>query len=110
MNNDRTLKLVRLCMDYRTPEPEALAALRALRNEQLDWHGIAVSLAQTVVRRPEPRRLRSADIMPFGKYKGDTISMIAEDDPEYLEWVLRTCTRLSLRLRDQINQALNYKP
>jgi len=109
MNDDRTLKLMRLCLDYRTPEAEAVAALRAMRNEKRDWHEIAGSLAPTLVRQAEPNRLRNSSIMPFGQYKGDTISMIAADDPEYLLWVLRTCTRMNVRLREQINQALNSR-
>ena len=108
MNNTKptnlTLKLVRLCLDYRTPEHEAVAALRALRNERLAWHDVALSLAVSI--KPQEKRLPPTNVMPFGKYKGHTITLIANDDPGYLRWVLENCRKISLPLRNQILQAL----
>jgi len=32
-----------------------------------------------------------AMIMPFGKYRGRRLGNIAEDDPEYLTWLVTQC-------------------
>ncbi len=45
-------------------------------------------------------------VMPFGKYKGDTLSQIADDDPDYLQWLLDNADNLSSSIREKIESAL----
>lgn len=44
----------------------------------------------------------------FGKYKGETVSEVAQKDPSYLEWFLAQGVR-NLRLRTAIVEALCKK-
>ena len=42
-----------------------------------------------MIRIPLPDLILGHDVMTFGKYKGQTIDTIAEQDPGYLLWCLR---------------------
>jgi len=44
--------------------------------------------------------------MPFGKYKGQSLLSIAEEDPQYLTWILKN-TDITAELEMSIGEALH---
>ena len=40
----------------------------------------------TFVGLSTPTTLFLESLMPFGKYKGETVEMVIETDPDYLDW------------------------
>jgi hypothetical protein len=47
-------------------------------------------------------------VMPFGKYKGETLGDIALNDARYLDWLLSNATHLKWWLREGIESVLNH--
>ncbi len=104
MDPERLVKLARVALDFRTVEPEAFAALRAIRAQEADWCQVTTAIAESLAVAP---RVNGSERMPFGKYKGTRLAEIAEDDPDYLVWVLSNCANIRPRLREQITRALS---
>jgi hypothetical protein len=46
-------------------------------------------------------------VMPFGKYRGELLSDIADNDRDYLCWVLRNCRNIGASLKRQIQAAVD---
>lgn len=69
--------------------------------------------AEEILATPEPyqrrRYRRPSGIpreMPFGKYKGHALEVIARNDPSYLFWVLANVQWLDPVLREEIKKRL----
>lgn len=110
MEPAKIAKLARVALDYRTPEPEAQAALRFIRAQEADWVTVTTAIALTAgisASQTRPPDSFQDPVMPFGKYKGRKLSRIASSDPDYLCWVLEACTRIQPRLREQIRLAVD---
>jgi uncharacterized protein (DUF3820 family) len=41
-------------------------------------------------------------ILPFGKYKGETVDDIFKKDPQYLLWAISSTRKLQLSLEDKV--------
>jgi hypothetical protein len=103
--NPQAEKILRLALDTAATDGEAESAACALvRN----WRKAGVTAEDIIGVRLPPRLPPKA--MPFGQYRGLSIATIADDDPEYLRWVLSTCTRLRPGLRRAIEAALGCRP
>ncbi|MHC1763108.1 MAG: hypothetical protein AB9869_02215 [Verrucomicrobiia bacterium] len=95
-------KLFRLAMDPRTPEGEAIAALRCMRSQaHTDWLAVAKAvIAEHPITGSET--ITWDDLrMQFGQHKGCTLSWIAQHNYSYLHW-LATEARIGAYLRQQI--------
>jgi hypothetical protein len=90
--NDRIVKCLRLALDDGASEGEAqAAACRAIT--LMRKAGITVeSLVQSTIYRyrmpPDSMRL------PFGKYRGESLSYVVAHDPRYLRWLLSNASSL----------------
>ena len=86
----RVASMIWMAIDPRTPEPEAVAAISAIRrmNVSIDElklaRGNAASRVEVVERVPE----FTDPEMVFGKWKGRRLSQIAMAAPGYLHWLL----------------------
>jgi exodeoxyribonuclease X len=49
----------------------------------------------------------SAEVMPFGKYRGQAIADVAKRDPGYLRWMLKTIPDLKPALRDALQKQVH---
>ena len=50
-----------------------------------------------------------ARVMPFGKYKGERVDAVADDDPGYLRWALNELDDRWPGLYDYIREALRRR-
>jgi uncharacterized protein (DUF3820 family) len=111
LSPDKVGKLCRVAFDHRTPEGEAVAALRAIRTGQLDWHEVMSAIVQStgnaLPKTARPSSRFRDPLMPFGKYRGELLSDIAENDRDYLLWVLAKCRNIGSTLRRQIQAAVD---
>jgi hypothetical protein len=99
--NPQAEKILRLALDTAATDGEAeSAAVMLIRN----WRASGVT-AEDILGQTTSARL-PAKVMPFGQYKGASIAAIEREDPEYLQWVLATCTRRRQGLRRAIEAAL----
>lgn len=58
-----------------------------------------------LVERCQPAKVAD-DVLPFGKYRGQSIAAIARKDPGYLRWVLENVSNLRPPLRQALNRYL----
>ena len=93
------MKLLSRAIDPNAPQPEAETSaakfVQHCRREGVTLIDLAKSLAVVLPRdvpekpiEPEPMPLDCRRTMPFGKYKGMTLSVIASRNPDYLPWLL----------------------
>lgn len=59
----------------------------------------------TEVAKKEFDPLDLDDKMPFGKYKGYTLSEVIEVDPSYLEWC---CNNLNVKVTEDVKEYIKY--
>ncbi len=107
MKPQTAINTIRLAVDCRTPEGEALAAFNALRRAELEWPKLFELIAgpgRVAPRTPTPPP-RHWPSMPFGKYKGRPLDWIARNSPGYLFWLLDR-PDLSPGLRRAVEAAL----
>lgn len=97
----KTAELLWKALDPKTAYNDATAALMSLRSMGLKREQII----------PQPKQPRhdsgsaGSRTMPFGKHKGMTLDEIAEEHPDYLEWLLEN-TELREPLKSQIEDVL----
>ena len=60
-------------------------------------------------KKKEPPKPNDNPEMPFGKYKGKTVSWIMENDSGYASWVLRTIADLRKELKDAFEAGFRKK-
>ena len=78
-----------------------------------EWHSAAIAFFRIhrkagtspfeFVRKQTKSR---SPIMPFGKYKGRTVSYIVNEDPAYAFWVLENCVNLAPGIRTAFEKEL----
>jgi len=78
--NSRAEKLLRLALDCAASDGEIVGACRALQRMARESGSDPLSL---VLARPD---CPDAQI-PFGKHRGQLLSVVFRDDPDYLEWL-----------------------
>lgn len=61
--------------------------------------------ASEMVARCQPAPV-SGDVLPFGKYRGQSVASIARKDPRYLRWVLENVRDLRPPLRQALRKYL----
>lgn len=54
----------------------------------------------------EPEELKPSTILSFGKHKGKRISLIIEEDPNYIEWLLRETNK---KIHKDVEEILKIK-
>jgi hypothetical protein len=113
------MKLARVALDHRTPEHEAVNALKMIRSGQLDWCQMTAlliehsGLAKAAVK-PLSRHDRQADFresrdnirMPWGKHRGLRLDEIMADHPWYLPFILEKCDWVDGKLRERMELAV----
>lgn len=129
--NQKLIKILRLAVDSRTSEPEAMAAFSAVRKLRHGWDGLVyavVEYAATNLEGPKNGRVHRAPKpepevetvsedeiksqtwrfreMPFGKHKGKNLDRILDEDRDYLEWLIDN-VKLKGTLKDDIQSALD---
>lgn len=59
----------------------------------------------TEIAKKEYNPLDLDDKMPFGKYRGYTLSDIIEVDPDYLEWC---CNNTKVKITEDVKEYIKY--
>ncbi|WP_215846611.1 exodeoxyribonuclease X [Candidatus Pantoea bituminis] len=62
--------------------------------------------AAQMMQRCQPAE-QSADVLPFGKYRGQAVAVIARKDPGYLKWMLDNVKDLRPPLRQALRKYLS---
>ncbi len=105
--NTKLAAMIWMAIDQRTPEGEATAALLALRRMEVSMDDLKAALGtasqRIIVVEKVPEFLNPE--MPFGKHKGTRLSVIADEAPGYLHWLLDN-TDLNPSLKTQVELAL----
>lgn len=105
MKAERLHKIANLALAPSAAQGEwqaaAIAFFATLRAE-----GCTTLPGQGAPPPPGPTAWDYSPIMPFGKFKGRSVQWISEVEPEYLEWVLENCHRISQALRRAIESSL----
>ena len=80
-SSQRASKLLRLALDAAASDGEIVQACRALQRmaSQSGNDPLALVLASEA-EFPDAR-------IPFGKHRGQLVSVVFRDDPDYLEWL-----------------------
>lgn len=109
---DLVLRLLTLAFDASAPEGEAtVAAQKAVaiaKQNGLDFHALGQHLAAANGNRSRSTTVTVRETrMPFGKYRSQTLGAILQNDPDYLHWVLRECSRTSPALCQRIAKMLS---
>ena len=75
---------------------------------------VADLLSVLGVEPPPPVYQRPAEpvgwfvVMPFGKHKGSTLGAIAENDPDYIEWLAETADLRSGSLKRAVEAVYEW--
>ena len=112
MTTKRIEKLLRLALDSAASEHEADTAasmlIRHLRASRMTYEDFIVHLGA-----PAPKTKRAPVkpdvVMPFGKYKGESIGWLLANNPNYLWWVLDNCDKAPPSLRSAIESILGIE-
>ncbi|NIF20301.1 exodeoxyribonuclease X [Candidatus Pantoea multigeneris] len=62
--------------------------------------------AQQLVTRSQPAAAQG-DVLPFGKYRGQSVAVVARKDPGYLRWMLDNVSDLRPPLRQALRKHLS---
>ena len=54
----------------------------------------------------EPEELKPSTVLSFGKYTGKRVSLIIEEDPKYIEWLLRETNK---KIHKDVEEILKIK-
>jgi len=100
-DSSKITALIWMAFDPRTPEGEAIAALRAIRKLNPERKDVVGALVKQIGDLPQFMDVK----MPFGKYKGERLSVLAKKKPDYLMWVL-DLPKLKPTFREQVHLAL----
>jgi hypothetical protein len=122
MDEQKLIKMLRLAVDPRTPEAEAMTALAILRKNVSEWSEVKVALLNHSIQEYEESRARKFSHehgaiqrmevqknfrdarFHFGKHEGLWISEVARKNFGYILWLLDSCDRLSPPFRRKLEE------